>query len=132
MTRAIIKTLADYQWEYEIGEEGREDVIRWKTLISQPATATNDISFGIAESPPGTSLYAHHHAPQEIYYITEGQGSILIGKETKKVSPGSIVYIPKHEIHGIKNVGDETLSFLWIFPVDCYYDIEYHEDKNIA
>ncbi len=130
MTQESIRKLADYEWEYSIGEEGQAGVLRWKVLISQPTTASHGLSFGIAELPPGAVLKPHHHAPQEIYYITQGRGALLIGNDIEEVNQGSFVCIPENEVHGIKNIGDELLALMWIFPVDNYFDIEYHEDEG--
>ncbi len=130
MTEAIIKTLTDYPWTYEVGEEGRDDVIRWKTLISQPTTATKGLSCGILEMPPGSVMGPHYHAPQEIYYVIEGRGALQIDAEIKEVTAGSVVYIPQNMVHGVKNIGDGLLTLVWVFPVDSYYDIEYKYDKT--
>ena len=32
--QTLIKNDTEYPWEYEPGEEGREDVVRWRTLLS--------------------------------------------------------------------------------------------------
>ncbi len=130
MTQAIINSLADYDWEYDEGEEGLDGVIRWKTLISQPKTETKGLSCGILEMPPGSVMGPHYHAPQEIYYVIDGWGVLQIDTEIKEVAAGSVVYIPQNMVHGVKNMGDELLTLLWIFPTDSYYDIEYLYDKT--
>ena len=46
----------DTPWEYEIGEEGRDGVLRWRTLLSGERTPTEGISMGTFELPPGARL----------------------------------------------------------------------------
>ncbi len=80
---------SEYPWEYEPGEEGRNDVIRWRTLLSGDRTPTRSISMGTLELPPGSSLDAHHHAPSEVYFVTEGSGTLLLGAEHRAAVPGT-------------------------------------------
>lgn len=115
----------EYDWEYEVGEEGRTDVIRWKTLVTGDRTPTRGISFGVLEIPPGAGLSAHHHPPQEVYHVTEGSGVLLLGDQYIDVKPGSVIYIPERTVHGIWNRGSETLKFTWIFATDTWAEIEY-------
>jgi quercetin dioxygenase-like cupin family protein len=119
---------SEYPWEYEPGEEGRNDVIRWRTLLSGDRTPTRSISMGTLELPPGSSLDAHHHAPSEVYFVTEGSGTLLLGAEHRAVRAGDVVFIPGDCVHGVKNTGDEMLKLLWVFPTHTWPEIEYHQD----
>lgn len=127
---AYTKNENEYPWEYEDGEEGRNDVIRWRTLLSGDKTPTNKISMGTLELPSNTVLRPHHHAALEVYYITNGEGVLLIGKEQRKVKAGDIVYIPCNLIHGIKNLGQQLLTLVWMFPTDTWSEIVYQNDDN--
>ena len=49
----------------------------------------------------------------------------MLGEETQTVGPGSIVYIPEHHVHGIKNIGTEALKLMWMFPTDTWTEVEY-------
>ncbi len=44
---------SEYPWEYELGEEGREDVIRWRTLLSGDRTPSQGISTGTSSCRRG-------------------------------------------------------------------------------
>ena len=123
--KTFIKNDSQYPWEYEAGEEGRDDVIRWRTLLSGDKTPTKGVSMGTLEVPPGASLLSHYHSPLEVYYLTEGKGQLLCGERIKNIRAGDIVYIPEKEIHGVKNISDHVLKLIWVFPRDNYYDIAY-------
>jgi quercetin dioxygenase-like cupin family protein len=125
----FIKNDAEYPWEYEPGEEGRDDVIRWRTLLSGEKTSTKGISMGTIEIPPGACLNAHHHSPLEVYYLTSGEGRLLCGDTVKHVRAGDVVYIPANQVHGIKNTSDHILTFVWMFPTDTWSEIEYHNSR---
>ncbi|MEM7209112.1 MAG: cupin domain-containing protein [Pseudomonadota bacterium] len=122
----LIKQAHNFEWQYIDGEDGREDVIRWKTFAGADNDSTNGISFGVCELPSGAKLQAHQHAPPELYYVTEGSGEVLLENEVQSVSPGSIVYLPPYLEHGIRNTGQETLTLFWMFPVDRWSNVEYH------
>jgi len=126
--QTYIENDSEYPWEYETGEEGRDDVIRWRTLISGEKTPTTGISMGTLEVPPGAVMNAHHHSPLEVYYLTSGKGQLLCGDKVKHVRAGDVVYIPANEVHGIKNINDHTLTLVWMFPTDTWAEIEYHDD----
>jgi len=125
---AYTKNESEYPWEYEPGEEGRSDVIRWRTLLSGERTPSRGISMGTLELPPGSCLEAHHHAPLEAYYITEGSGTLWLGDEPRAVRAGDVVYIPGDAVHGVRNTGGEVLKLVWMFPTRTWPEIEYHPD----
>ncbi len=120
----------DFSWEYSDGEEGRDDVIRWKTFCGGKNSTTKGFSFGIFEVPPDAVLDAHHHADTEAYYIVRGSGDVLLDNRVVQVRAGSVLYTPENLVHGVRNSGTETLELLWIFPVDSYSEVTYHMEKE--
>ena len=116
----------DFEWQYIDGQEGRDDVIRWKTFCGGKDSTTQGFAFGTCEVPPGALLDPHHHANTEAYYIQGGTSDILLGDRVVHVTPSSVLYTPADLTHGIRNSGTETLVLLWIFPVDKWSDVEYH------
>jgi quercetin dioxygenase-like cupin family protein len=128
--QTYIKNDSEYPWEYDPGEEGFDDVIRWRTLICGEKTSTEGISMGTLEIPPGAVLDAHHHSSLEVYYLISGEGRLLCGDTVKHVRAGDVVYIPANQVHGIKNISDHTLTLVWMFPTDTWSEIEYHNDHE--
>ena len=82
-------------------------------------------SLGFAEIAPGGDLILHYHSPAEIYVITEGNGTLNKSGELQEVRKGDVVYIAKNAKHALKNNGEETLKFYWIFPTDRFSEVEY-------
>jgi mannose-6-phosphate isomerase-like protein (cupin superfamily) len=126
--RLVIQNESEYPWEYERGEEGRNDVIRWRTLLSGDKTPSQGISMGVLEIPPGACMVAHHHSLLEVYYFTAGEGQLLCGDKIKDVRAGDVAYIPSNEVHGLKNISQVLLTLTWMFPSDTWSEIEYHDD----
>ena len=123
---ALVSHGEEIPWEYIPGEEGRDNVIRWKTFCGSDNGDTHSLAFGICELPPGTVLHAHHHAENEAYYIQNGVGKVYLDDKVVEVSPGSVVYVPENLTHGIRNAGDRTLTLLWFFAVNRWSDVVYH------
>ncbi len=123
---AIVKNPHDTEWTYFNGQEGREDQLRWKTLIGDEESNTQGLTYGIMEMPQGTFVHAHFHADNEIFHILQGEGVVLINKDVIEVEPGSIFYIPGNTVHGIRNTSKEMLKVIWVFPSNKFSEIEYH------
>ena len=66
-------------------------------------------------TPSEVSARHHHDRIEEIYFILEGEGEILIGEEWRNVKSGDAIAIPIGVRHQIKNVSYENeLRFLSI------------------
>jgi mannose-6-phosphate isomerase-like protein (cupin superfamily) len=59
------------------------------------------------EGPPHS-----HDAKEQIFYVTDGQGTVVVGKARYTVKPGSMVYVPPSAIHQTIVIGDVPLSYL--------------------
>ena len=121
MEQFFVQHLDEYPWETNDQRPGR----RWKLLVDSNRTPSNGLSLGVLEFAPGAELPAHAHTPREAYFILEGEGMLLLGDKTKKVRPGTVVYLPPDHVHGIRNIGAETHSLMWVFPTDSWGEVEY-------
>lgn len=84
-------------------------------------------SLAEATVPGGEETFQHRHArAEELYYITEGEGIMFLGKETLQVLPGRTVCIPPGTPHKIRNVGRIPLRFLC-----CSSPAYSHEDTEL-
>ena len=58
--------------------------------------------------------------------ITRGHAELLTGENTARaVTAGDTIYIPKNSWHGIKNVSQSLVEFIWIFPTDTWQEVRY-------
>lgn len=53
-----------------------------------------------------------HKVMEEIYYITEGEGEIIIDDICSKIKIGSAILLPIGSKHKIKNTGKSVLKFI--------------------
>jgi mannose-6-phosphate isomerase-like protein (cupin superfamily) len=116
--------------------------VSWKTLLSSPQTPTNTFTAGIATCPAGSNtsrpttsqpqghLKLHSHSHAEIYHLISGRGIITIDGKEHEVGKGSVVFIPGDAEHGIRNVGEGELSWLYVFGVDGFGEVVYRFDED--
>jgi quercetin dioxygenase-like cupin family protein len=71
------------------------------------------------EIAPGASAGRHTHPGEEISYILEGQGDILVdGQPVQHVKPGDSFIIPAGAIHDAHNTGTVPLRLVGVYVVD--------------
>jgi quercetin dioxygenase-like cupin family protein len=58
------------------------------------------------EGPPHS-----HEAKEQIFYVTAGQGVVVVGDARHSVKPGCLVYVPPRVIHQTIVTGDGPLSY---------------------
>jgi mannose-6-phosphate isomerase-like protein (cupin superfamily) len=64
---------------------------------------------------PGKSPHPPHvHDDEEVLIVESGQGEIICDGKTTKVGPGSMMYSTPNVAHGLKNTGQEPLTFYFV------------------
>ena len=116
-----LKSVSNQEWTTTDKYPG----VRWKFLIDADFTGSTGLSLGLAEIAPGGDLILHYHLPAEIYVVTNGKGTLNKSGELEEKKKGDVVYIGVNDKHALKNNGNETLEFYWIFPTDRFSDVEY-------
>lgn len=74
-------------------------------------------------------MKAHRHSHAELYHITSGTGVVTIDGVEHEVRKGSVVFIPGDAEHGIRNIGEEELVWLYVFAADGFGEIIYRFDE---
>ena len=97
----------------------------WKTLLSNPDTASDAMCVGIATCPPNGTLALHQHTQAEMYYVLSGTGEVEIEGLRHRVHEGSMLWIPGDAVHGVFCGPDETLKWLYVFPEGRFENITY-------
>jgi uncharacterized cupin superfamily protein len=75
--------------------------------------------------PPGRAP-DHYHLYDEVIYILEGEGELVIGERRAALSSGSCVHLPARLVHCLANTGASELRLLGVFrpagsPAEAYY-----------
>ena len=100
--------------------------IRWQFSVNAGITVSNGLSCGYLQVDPDAELPLHYHKEQEIYVITQGNAELLTGATSSRaVTTGDTIYITENSWHGIKNVSQSMVEFIWIFPTDTWQEVRY-------
>jgi len=71
------------------------------------------------EIAPGASVGRHTHPGEEISYIIEGEGELLIqGQPALKIKAGDGFVVPNGAIHDAHNTGTQPLKLAAIYVVE--------------
>jgi quercetin dioxygenase-like cupin family protein len=64
--------------------------------------------FEFAVSPGGSSQPHIQHREDECFYVLEGEFEFLIEDTRIEAATGSLIYVPKGDLHAFENVGETT------------------------
>ena len=82
-------------------------------LINSDISDSRNISIATILIEPGRQSEEHYHKRmEEVYYIIDGSGVVLINGQMFNVAQGSAVYLPVGKRHQIKNTGTSCLKLI--------------------
>ncbi len=59
---------------------------------------------------PGSTIGLHPHAiDEEIYFVIEGEGVMVVDQEERHLGPGAVCLTPAGHSHALRNEGDRNL-----------------------
>jgi mannose-6-phosphate isomerase-like protein (cupin superfamily) len=86
-----------------------------RPLVDRTTSEIEKCSLAEEILPVGAAVGKHFHKEtEEIYYIIEGSGLMTVGDETREVSAGDAVFIPRNHTHTLKNTGTEPMKILLV------------------
>ena len=91
------------------GERG----VHWVEQLRVP-----DLSVGTYSIPAGGSDDQEPHTEDEIYVVTAGQATFEAGGERVPVGPGSVIYVPAHEVHKFTHVTADLATVVLFAPAE--------------
>lgn len=97
-----------------------------RSLLDRTNAPVEMQSLAEAALPAGCATQRHHHRQsEEFYFILEGRGLMEINGETRAVTAGDAILIPRHAWHQI--TAHEALRFLC-----CCAPPYSHDDVHIT
>ncbi|TNJ33324.1 cupin domain-containing protein [Arenimonas terrae] len=64
----------------------------------------------------GATIGLHTNDKDEIYYVLSGRGELTLEGEVSEVGPGDAILTRDGDSHGLRQLGDEDLVILVVFP----------------
>ena len=90
-------------------EEGRSVWVFGSRLTYKVTAAQTGGAYSLFEGlvPARGETPPHiHHREDECFYVLEGEFEFSKGDDTVTAGAGSLVYVPKGTLHGVRNVGE--------------------------
>jgi mannose-6-phosphate isomerase-like protein (cupin superfamily) len=112
-----------------LGLPGRE--LRW--LIARTAVPATHCSTCVIRVAPGDKVKPAHSHPngEEVIYIIQGTGRVLVGAEVQPVRAGMAVLFPQGVVHMLHNTGSEEMKVVCFFaPPTGLENYKMHEDVD--
>jgi len=82
-------------------------------LINKRTSIPNKVSLAIIILDVGKESEEHYHKKtEEIYYILEGCGVVMIDSTRYEIKPGHAVFLPINSLHKIINAADKPLKLV--------------------
>ena len=79
------------------------------------ALPTENLTVGICEVPPRSTMDPHHHVEEEVIYILEGHGHCNVEGDDIPIEPDTLVHFPSDVEHFTANESDEVMRFVFCF-----------------
>lgn len=89
-----------------------EDRALAREIASPRNSKVKDMSIAEIRIPAGVEVVPHHHVMEEVYYIIEGEGIMMVDDEEAHVRAGQAIVIAPHQWHNIRNHTDKDLRML--------------------
>jgi mannose-6-phosphate isomerase-like protein (cupin superfamily) len=82
-------------------------------LLAKGQFGSRQLAITWVDCPPGSQQPIHaHDAQEQVYVITRGAGTMLVGDEEQPVEAGMLVFVPPGSGHAIRNDGSDPLTFV--------------------
>jgi len=89
----------------------RADGITSYLLASRRTCGAEMLTTTLVEISPDGHQRVHSHEPEQVYFVLEGRGLMVVGSEESEVSAGDCVFIPSGIPHGLRNMSPATLRY---------------------
>jgi mannose-6-phosphate isomerase-like protein (cupin superfamily) len=101
-----------------------------RPLIDRTTSGVTQCSLAEEMLPVGCEVIPHHHREiEEIYYLVSGSGLMTVGDDTREVSAGDAVYVPRGCRHTLRNTGSEPIKLILVCGPAFFYEDQVFEDQ---
>ncbi len=87
---------------------------RWYCVMVDQKLGSSQVTQFVGAIPPGRAPDHFHHY-EEAIYILAGQGRMWAGQRATEVAPGSVIFLPRTQVHCLENTGTGELRLLGVF-----------------
>lgn len=92
-----------------------QDLRRARVFIDEAKIGRKDLAVGMSIYGPWMEAPFHTHEGSEIMIIVHGNGKFGTKEKVVEAGPGDTLYFMPGEDHFLKNIGSQTLEFVFIY-----------------
>ncbi len=81
-------------------------------LLEKGDGADSRLAVTWVDVAPGGAQKPHRHEPEQVYVIVRGQGRMVVDDAERDIGEGDLVFVPPNALHGIRNTGEQTLTYV--------------------
>ena len=81
---------------------------------------------------PGEEIGAEVHKVDQVLYVVDGEGSVVLGGVDKEFVKGEIVFVPAGVRHNVINTGVEPMKLFTIYAPPQHAPGTVHRTKAVA
>jgi mannose-6-phosphate isomerase-like protein (cupin superfamily) len=85
------------------------------TCGESPIVTENFAMGYVTLDPKGGQVPWHNQEQEEVYFVLQGEGEMCLGEEKQTLTDGQAVFIPPGVFHQLTNIGDEPLTFIYVY-----------------
>jgi quercetin dioxygenase-like cupin family protein len=80
---------------------------RSRQVFRAPTATLDELELHVTTLAAGDTPHPpHKHPDEEVIIIREGTVEAMVGGQTRRLGPGSVIFQAADQLHGIRNVGD--------------------------
>ena len=105
--------------------------LRW--IVSPEGLPAEGCSACVIRVSPGDKVRPAHSHPhgEEVIYILQGEGRVLVAGEVSPVRAGSVVLFPRGAVHMLHNTGSDEMKVVCFFaPSTSLDNYKMYEDVD--
>jgi quercetin dioxygenase-like cupin family protein len=108
-TRVLGSTAAS--WE-DIQAKPSTNNGRTHALLKSPTATLDELEIHITTLPPGQASHEpHKHPNEEVIIVKEGTVEAFQGGQTRRLGPGSVMFMASNQLHAVRNVGEGPATY---------------------
>ena len=99
----------------DTGVVRRAEAAVFRQLVDTVTTNLRKLEMHVTTLPPGGAPHAPHRHPwEEILVVQRGQLDVLQENVTRRARAGAVIYQASNELHGIRNPGPDSATYVVI------------------
>lgn len=88
---------------------------RCRVIVGGDHLKAEHLTFGVTEVPACSKMTPHRHSQEEVIYILQGRGEVVIDATSEPLETGTTILLPSNCEHFISNTSNQTMKFTFAF-----------------